>query len=78
MQIQFRRLIGKIVGFVVPVLLFLLLAAVGAPTFGPAALEKYITYRMQDAGLENPRISVAVLGPNGLNLRNISADNPGF
>ncbi|MBS0014624.1 MAG: YdbH domain-containing protein [Desulfobacterales bacterium] len=78
MQIQFRRLIGKTVGFVVPVLLFVLLAAVGALTLGPAALEKYITYRMQDAGLENPRISVAALGPGGLDLRDVSADNPDF
>jgi hypothetical protein len=78
MQTKFRRLIGKTVRIIVPVLLFLLLAAVSALTLGPAALEKYITYRMQDAGLENPQISVVSLGPGGLDLRDVSADNPDF
>ena len=78
MQTQLRRLIGKTVRIIVPVLLFLLLAAVSALTLGPAALEKYITYRMQDAGLENPQISVVSLGPWGLDLRDVSADNPDF
>ncbi|MFO7859937.1 MAG: YdbH domain-containing protein [Desulfosalsimonas sp.] len=78
MQTQLRRLIGKTVRIIVPVLLFLLLAAVGVLTLGPAALEKYITYRMQDAGLENPKISVVSLGLGGLDLRDVSADNPDF
>lgn len=78
MQTQLRRLIGKTVRIIVPVLLFLFLAAVGALTLGPAALEKYIAYRMQDAGLENPQISVVSIGPGGLDLRDVSADNPDF
>ncbi|MCF8028300.1 MAG: YdbH domain-containing protein [Desulfobacteraceae bacterium] len=78
MQTQLRRLIGKTVRIIVPVLLFLLLAAVSALSLGPAALEKYIACRMQDAGLENPQISVVSLGPGGLDLRDVSADNPDF